>query len=256
MLKRLLGKRAAPANAPIEALVARAQAGDDEVRNRLLREYQSFVARVASRVCGRYIHPGHDDEFSIALLAFDEAIQHYSPSQGRSFLSFADLVIRRRVIDYIRQEARQKNALSLDDPNVMDEEREVSGLAVQASLDLYGKERANKDLQEEIALFQARLAAFGVSLAELPEVSPSHRDAREHAISVAKTLADDPELRRVFLETKKLPMKRLLQKVACSRKTLERNRKYIVAIALIMIEDFEQLRAYVREVLDERRDGE
>lgn len=254
MLKRLLDKRTAPADESIEALVARAQAGDDEVRNRLLSEYQSFVARVASRVCQRYIHPGYDDEFSIALLAFDEAIRHYSPAQGRSFLSFADLVIRRRVIDYIRQESRQKNALSLDDPHLSDEEREVSGLAVQASLDVYGKERAIRDLREEIALFQMRLAAFGISLDDLPEVSPVHRDAREHAIAVAKTLADDPELRRAFLETKKLPMKRLLQKVTCSRKTLERNRKYIVAIALILIEDFEQLRGYVREALGERRE--
>ena len=42
---------------------------------------------------------------SIALLAFDEAVQHYNAQKG-SFLAFSSLVISRRLTDYMRKQGR------------------------------------------------------------------------------------------------------------------------------------------------------
>src|SRR5690625_6528731 len=80
-------------------MVIAAQQGDSEILNHLLKAYQPFIAKCVSSVCKRYIDPEHDDEFSIGLSAFHSAIEIFSPVKGSSFLSFAKLVITRRVID-------------------------------------------------------------------------------------------------------------------------------------------------------------
>lgn len=53
-----------------------------------------------------------DDEFSIAMIAFHEAIQSYSRTRG-SFLHYASILIKNRLIDYHRKESRHQGHLSL-----------------------------------------------------------------------------------------------------------------------------------------------
>ncbi|GAY78475.1 RNA polymerase sigma-54 factor RpoN [Sporolactobacillus inulinus] len=54
-----------------------------------------------------------------------------------------------------------------------------------------------------------------------------------------------------YLKKKKqLPIKDLLQFVSCSRKTIERNRKYIIALALIYIGGFSALRSYIEPEME------
>ncbi|MFP2989070.1 sigma-70 family RNA polymerase sigma factor, partial [Bacillus velezensis] len=81
------------------------QQGDIELQNALIEQYKPFVAKTVSSVCNRYIDE-KDDEFSIGLIAFNEAIEKYSAEKGNSLLAFAELIIKRKVIDYIRKEAR------------------------------------------------------------------------------------------------------------------------------------------------------
>ena len=54
-----------------------------------------------------------DDEFSIGLIAFNEAIQKYNSEKGHSLISFSELLIKRRVIDYIRSQSRNMS-ISID----------------------------------------------------------------------------------------------------------------------------------------------
>ncbi|MEW6448710.1 MAG: sigma factor, partial [Bacillota bacterium] len=42
------------------------------------------------------------DELSVAWLALNEAIDQFRPGSGTSFLAFAKVVIRRRLVDYFR----------------------------------------------------------------------------------------------------------------------------------------------------------
>lgn len=53
-----------------------------------------------------------DDEFSIVMIAFHEAIQSYSRTRG-SFLHYASILIKNRLIDYHRKESRHQGHLSL-----------------------------------------------------------------------------------------------------------------------------------------------
>ena len=72
-----------------------AKNGDTLVREELIRSHKTFIAQVSSKICSRYLTWDNDDELSIALLAFNEAIDTFEPHGRASFLSFVQMVIRR-----------------------------------------------------------------------------------------------------------------------------------------------------------------
>ena len=63
----------------LSTLVIKAQAGDKLVREQLIKVYRPFYLRAASQVAKKYLVLGRDDEASIAMSAFDEAIDAYNP---------------------------------------------------------------------------------------------------------------------------------------------------------------------------------
>ena len=120
----------------------------------------------------------------------------------------------------------------------------------ELSIDAYKKKTENELRKEEIIRFTEVLKQYQLSFSDLLQQSPKHADARKNAILVAKTLAEHDELKELFLLKKKLPIKHLETQVEVSRKTIERNRKYIMAITLILIGDFIFLKDYIKGVLE------
>ncbi len=252
LFKKFLGKRE-----PIhplhgdhespESIVLRIQQGDIRMRNQFITDYQPYVAKMTSRFCKRYIDPARDDEFSIALAAFNEAINQFNMEPGRSFLSFAETVVRRRLIDYVRREKRHMQQVPYSSFDLEDDEDHfINPVEVHQAIEQYEKDRINEERRSEIIDFNSCLAEFGLSFAELAEVSPKHADSREILIGVSRTLAEDVQLMRMLIVKKLLPIKELLSMVDVSRKTLERNRKYIIAIALLLNGPYPYLRDYLQ----------
>lgn len=64
------------------ALLSLAQAGDEGARNQLIDDFTPFILKVASQAAGRYLNLGQDEEISVALLAFNEAISAYNEKKG------------------------------------------------------------------------------------------------------------------------------------------------------------------------------
>ncbi len=233
----------------LEETVVLIQQGDSALLNELIEAYRPFIAKTVSSVCKRYIYET-DDEFSIGLIAFHEAIEKYSPERGSSLLNFSEIIIKRRVIDYIRKQSKNQH-ISLDLTNQSNEE-ESPGLAIvnELSLEDYQNKTDEQLRKEEVWQFQKLLTKFDLSLSDLVEHSPKHVDARKNAIVVAKKLVEDNELKELLLEKKRLPIKQLEKKVNVSRKTIERNRKYIIAIALILSGDYVYMKDYIKGVLE------
>jgi len=229
----------------LEEMIQAAQAGDEYVLNYLLKTYQPFVAKSVSEVCKRYIDPKRDDEFSIGLTAFNEAITNYSAERG-SFFAFSKLVIKRKVIDYIRFSQKGPTSVSLDE--TYDEEQMENPREAKAVKEAYEKEQDSWYRKQEILEFAKLLAEYKLTLPELADASPKHKDARDSAIYTAKVLYADQELREHVQRKKKLPIKELAKLVDVSKKTLERNRKFILAIFIVIDGDFVYLQEYLKGI--------
>lgn len=234
-----------PSEAPRE-LIRRAQAGDDTARDDLIARYEPLILRMASRAVGRYIRKGQDDEASIALLAFNEAITSFDPDRGRGFVRFAEQVIRRRLVDHYRRQRRPEVVLS--DLEEEDEEgRTYVPVLAQAAIERDRQDSEATARREEIEVFESRLRQFGLSLDELVRICPRHEDSRRSAMAVGRMVAEDTELREHLVTRHELPMKALEERVSVSRKTLERQRKYIIAVALMASGEFPHLHDYLRK---------
>jgi RNA polymerase sigma factor len=250
MFKRFLGKsHSQRSDGPTEApdlLVVRIQKGDLRMRNQFITDYQPYIAKVTSQFCKRYIDPARDDEFSVALAAFNEAISQYDPQAGRSFLGFAETVIRRRLIDYVRKEQRNAGHVPYSSFDVEDEEDNwINPVEVHQAVQEFEKQKGTEERQSEILDLSRVLQEFGIRFTDLVEASPKHADSRESLFALARILAEDADLMRHLLDKRLLPIKELLEKVSLSRKTLERNRKYIIAVALIYQGPYPYLKSYL-----------
>ncbi len=243
-IQGLFAKRETKNN--VEDLVLQASNGDEDVMNELLTSYSPFMRKTASFVCKRYISE-QDDEYSIALFAFHEAIAHFKLDKNASFLTFAHLLIRRKLIDYIRKESRHKE-ISLGQTTLEDEEQfdAYSNMSSSHAFEQFTATQQAEERKNQIIEFEILLKPYGLSFQELIKVSPSHTDARQTAIQIAQIIVETDEFYEMLLKKKRLPIKELEELVQVSRKTIERHRKYIVAIVILLKSDLHYIKDYLK----------
>ncbi|MBC2727417.1 RNA polymerase sigma-I factor [Desulfosporosinus sp.] len=226
-----------------ETLIS-AKSGDPLVREELIRSHKAFIARVSSKICSRYLTWDNDDELSIALLAFNEAIDSFDPHGGASFHSFVQMVIRRRLVDYFRKEGKHQH-LSLSPMNLEDEE--LSRYDLDTSLEHY-QENENQEVFAQVVENYVRvLCDYNVTLDDLIKVSPKHSDSKQTLIRAALVLSHNPRLMAHLQKHRLLPIKELELLTGIKRKVLEKGRKYLIALALILSEpDFYPLKIFMQ----------
>lgn len=252
LFKRFLGKTKTDhlpeeKRESLESKIAKIQQGDLVLRNQVITDYQPFIAKITSQFCKRYVNPESDDEFSIALAAFNEAINQFSFESGKSFLGFSQTVIRRRLIDYVRSEQRHAGQIPYTAFEVEDEEANITNpIESRQAIDHYDLSLQAEARREEILELDRELQRFGISFSELPDQSPKHADSRMTLLGIAKLLADHEAMMGTLLTKKMLPLKELLEYVHVSRKTLERNRKFIITVALIRHGSYPFLKEYIK----------
>jgi len=222
---------------------------DSKAREDFLTKSQTFIRHVANQACFRSLEWGRDEELSEALIAFNEAIDLFVADKGVPFLAYARVLIKRRLIDYYRkQQLRQTSSLDQEDIG--------RGIEIHLSLDEFQEKEQCWERAAEIQQFAKALAAFKLTFQDLVTVSPKHRDSRETLLRAARELAFDTDLWPQTERTGKVPMQALRLKTQIHPKVLERGRKYILAVALLMANqhDYIYLREYVLPRENGRRD--
>ncbi len=212
----------------------------------LIRTYIPYIRSEASKCIGR-LCTEQDDEYSIAMIAFHEAILGYERGRG-SFLGYAAILIRSRLIDFARSEKRHKGHISLELQTDDDDDRTV-GEQIAAVGD-FTEETVRLDAtKEEIAELSRVMAAFGVSFTDVAENAPKQERTLAACAGAISFAAANPALLDKLLETKKLPLAELVEGARADRKTLERHRKYILVMLLIQTNGYEMIRGHIRHVL-------
>lgn len=220
-------------------LLQRAQDGHPEARDELLRRHRTFIHEAVCLLSRRTLDWA-DDELSVGLMAFNEAIDRFEEGRGASFLPFARTLIRSRLVDHWRREAGHRATTSLDGYDAGHHPAEVQEADRQFAENFEVWERTT-----EIELLEEYLHDYGIDLVSLEKASPSHRRKRRVLRDAAVQLAEDRELRERLLRMKKLPIKELMVKTGLSRKVLEGSRRYLIALVVMMTgEPFHHLRSF------------
>lgn len=245
----MLGARSAggAARAEVTTLVRDAQEGDAQAREQVIAAHTSLVLRVGARVCGRYLQVGRDDEVSVGLIGLNEAIDRYRSESGASFPVFAEMVVRRRLIDHFRRESSRRETPFTEFEQEDGEGGTWSPVEFGRAQEIERDHQEATDRRAEITEFVRILGEYGVTLQDLVRHSPQHADARERAVAVARRIADHPEWAVHLRRHHSLPLRELEQcpDLGVSRKTLERQRKFIIAVAVILMEGLHALRSYL-----------
>lgn len=112
-----------------------------------------------------------------------------------------------------------------------------------SALDAFERQERAAALAEELVSYDERLQEFGICLRELEDIMPSHRDTRQMLVRIARHFCNNREWLNDLLQKKKLPLKAMTKEINVSKKTLERNRKYLISLILIFgCEDFTRIR--------------
>ncbi|MBP1753635.1 MAG: polymerase, sigma 28 subunit, FliA/WhiG subfamily [Firmicutes bacterium] len=224
---------------------------DPSVLEVLVKQQEYYILKCASKTCHRYITKS-DDEWSIALMAFTQAIQSYDLDKG-SFLSFVDLVIKRRLIDYIKSQIKYNNEVSVD-PITFDTEPEED--ADDAPLRIAVAEKVSKqdsnDLKYEIEAANMMFKEYGFSFFELSECSPRAAKTRRACACAVNYMLQNPLLLSDLRTSKQLPLKIIEKNTKLPRKILERHRKYIIAAIEILSGEYPLLADYLQFIREER----
>ena len=228
---------------------------DEAALTKLIEEHKRFILAQAYHTVGHFV-TGEDDEYSIALIAFHEAVKTYNPKKG-DFHAFASLVIRRRLIDYLKSESRHAAEIDvppeLMDGDVEDETQETAlGLAVRRKeAELSEQNNASpgsNPIRDEIEAVQQILKGYGFSFFDLTECSPKAEKTKAACAKAVAALLADHALLDKLRRTKALPMKELTECSGVPRKILDRHRRYVIAAAEILNGEYPLLAEYMRYI--------
>ena len=233
--------------------IAVAAANSEAAREKFIHQQEALILKTASRASYRYITKS-DDEWSIALSAFSDSIDAYNPSRG-DFIPFAQMLVKRALIDYHRREASHLAEVStspfvLDGIDDAEDENDLDRSVYLAVLE-QSREGTDRSLRDEIMATNELLQQFGFRFFDLTECSPQQDRSRQECAKAIRYILSRPDLMNELVKRKRLSIRTIAGGSAVSRKTLDRYRKYIIMAVLILSGDYPLLSDYLKFVWKE-----
>ncbi|HEX3023060.1 MAG TPA: sigma factor [Lachnospiraceae bacterium] len=223
---------------------------DETILNKLVEQNESFIINCASAVTHRYITKS-DDEWSIALMGFVQAVNDYDLDKG-SFLSFSKLVIHRRLVDYIRNRSKYSMEVMVDpivfDTDSHENEEDVS---IQIAVAEQVSKEVSAPIQLEITTVNEVFKNYGFSFWDLTECSPRAKKTKTACAKAINYLLSNPIALHELREKGLLPVKTIEKNANVPRKIIDRHRKYIIAAIEILSGEYPLLAEYLRYIRDE-----
>lgn len=204
--------------------------------NEIIKSHIPFIIKSITKITKRYVSIENDEEFSIAILAFNEAINRYTDDRG-SFLPFAQLVISSRLKTYLQRENKNRMVQSID--YLKEEGIEVDGI-------LDNPVNSKDILIEEISSLNNNLKGFGFEFEDLIDESPKHRDTRDRAIDLSYKVSKDEELTNFMYIKKRLPIKRISLKYSITEKIIKGSKKFIITVIIIFNKNYRNLILWIK----------
>jgi len=216
--------------------------GNDDLREQIINQYKPFVIKCVSEFLNKYIEIENSEEFSIGLIGFNDAIDSFDVSKNSSFLSFAELVIKRKLINYVKSQKKTKNTYPFsffEGENSLSLKNAIIEESTVLHFDRF-------ETQEEIKIFNNKLKKFGITLDELVKKTPKHNDSKQMLIKIAEVITENDVLYEKLNNKRYIPMTELIPYITVNPKTVERNRKYIIAACIALKSDLDIIKGFLQ----------
>lgn len=191
-----------------------------------IAKHDFFILKTASKTAKRYICK-EDDEYSVALYAFYDAVNKYDYTKG-TFYSFAELIIHRNIVDYYRAKGKYSSEIGIED---------IEENAVYTEND--------NMLKTEIESITRTLKDYGFSFMDLVKVSPKAEKTKYSCRIAVNYLLDNPSLIIEMRNNRQLPIKIIAAATNIPRKILDRHRKYIIAAVEVFYGEYLGIAQYL-----------
>ncbi len=226
--------------------------GDPASLNQLIEQCELYIIKTVSTVTHRYISKS-DDEWSIALIAFVQAVRSYDLEKG-SFLSFAKLVMKRRLVDYIRSQSKHSLEICVD-PISFDIDHEDNETEVSLQLAIADKvsHEDQSPIQLEIITINEVFLNYGFTFFDLTRCSPHAKKTKKSCAMAVAYVLNNSLITNELKRSKQLPLKIIEKNTKVPRKILERHRKYIIAAIEILSGEYPSLAEYLQFIREEMK---
>ncbi len=212
---------------------------DKERINLFINEYKQFIIAYCNKSLKRYVDINNDDEYSIALMAFYESIKSYDISKG-SFFSYAQRVIKFRLIDYYR-----KNKTLLNEKSIEEDKENKDKFFLNQSIENYEKQDISYLRKLEIESLIGELFQYNITFKDLIKVSPKWKSTRKQYNEIINYIIKNREIIEEICLNNKIPIAKIQKNTNIPRKTIERSRKYIISVLIILLGDYQYIREYI-----------
>jgi RNA polymerase sigma factor len=212
---------------------------DKKKINDFIEDYKPFIIAYCNKSLKRYIDTTNDDEYSIALMAFYEAIKGYNIDKG-SFLSYSQRVIKLRLIDYYRRNKKMlmEKVIEYDGDN---RDKFINN----RSIENYKLEDISYLRKLEIEDLTKELIKYNITFKDLVKASPKWKSTRIKYNKILNYIIKSEEVIEEIIKNNKLPISIIEENVGVPRKTIERSRKYIISVIIILLGDYHYIKEYI-----------
>ena len=203
-----------------------------EAANALIQDYLPYIQAETSRALNGAPSGLHEDEVSIAMFAFHEAVETYERERG-TFMGYAAYTIGRKLDE---QERRQRWHRGFD---FVEEE---------------GAQAIKQAAKDEIVKLTALLKEYGLNFSDIADNCPKQERALEACRIALKYAMDRPQLMEELKQSKRLPLARSCEGTGIDWRVLDRFYKYILAMILVYSSDCDNIKRYLRMGQDRPRE--
>lgn len=205
-----------------------------------IEKHIPFIISCISKFTGRYVSIENDDEYSIGMIAFVEAIEKYREEKG-DFYAFSRLVIESRLKNFFEKENKNSKNKSIED-------YKERGIDVLETLEKYDDEDTNREFTiKEINKLKEEIEEFGFGFEELVNEAPKHKDTRNKAIDISEKSSKEKDITDFMFMKKRLPIKKMSDKFEVSEKIIRKSKLFIITVIIILFRGYRNLKLWIKK---------
>jgi len=214
--------------------------------NALLQTYTPFIKKCVSDAVLR--GQVRQDYLTEAMLGFIQSVKTYNEEKG-AFIPYAQIVIRNRLINAAKKEAAVQKPLFSISQTPQNDKKDIQWEYETAERQ-YTELIARKEAQMEIKELNGAFVHWGFTWRDLVKNCPKQSRSRNTCHQIVRVLLAEKPLLDEMQRTNKLPIQRLSALSGHSEKTLEKYRRYISALVLIIEGDYPYIRSFLPKFFD------